>query len=181
MSYQFGNITILLVEDNQPMLDLVRSILETFGTGRVVPAKNGEEAFQKYLEHNPDLIIADWMMKPMDGITMTRRIRESDKGPNRFVPVILMTGFSEKRRVEEARDAGVTEFLGKPFNTRDLYARLQQIIEKPRKYVKSEDFFGPDRRRKKIEDYDGPLRRENDPIREEAEKDAYLVDPGREN
>lgn len=163
------------------MLDLVRSILETFGTGRVITAQNGEEAFQKYLDYNPDLIIADWMMKPMDGISLTRKIRQSEHSPNRFVPVLLMTGFSEKRRVEEARDAGVTEFLGKPFNTRDLYSRLAQIIENPRKFVRTESFFGPDRRRRKKEKtYAGPMRRESDRAQSSGPKnilkDAFFVD-----
>jgi DNA-binding response OmpR family regulator len=73
-----------------------------------------------------------------------------------------MTGFSEKRRVVQARDAGVTEFLVKPFTARDMYRRISQIVERPREFVKSEDFFGPDRRRTKRSDYEGPLRREED-------------------
>jgi DNA-binding response OmpR family regulator len=73
-----------------------------------------------------------------------------------------MTGFSEKRRVFQARDAGVTEFLVKPFNARDLYRRIAQLIERPRQFVRSEDFFGPDRRRGSSETYTGPLRRESD-------------------
>ena len=102
------------------------------------------------------------MMKPMDGISLTRRIRNDPASPNQFVPVILMTGFSEKRRVFQARDAGVTEFLVKPFNARDLYRRICQVIEKPRQFISSEDFFGPDRRRKVMANYDGNLRRDSD-------------------
>ena len=60
------------------------------------------------------------------------------------------------------RDAGVTEFLVKPFNARDLYRRIVQIIERPRQFVRSEDFFGPDRRRKRESNYAGPRRREED-------------------
>ena len=101
-------------------------------------------------------------MKPMDGISIARRIRNDFLSPNKFVPFILMTGFSEKRRVMQARDVGVTEFLVKPFTARDLYKRLYQVIERPRQFVRSDDFFGPDRRRKSPVNYDGPLRREND-------------------
>jgi two-component system chemotaxis response regulator CheY len=72
-----------------------------------------------------------------------------------------MTGFSEKNRVIEARDAGVTEFLVKPFNTRDLYSRMLQIIEKPRQFVRADQYFGPDRRRSSKQ-YIGPYKREND-------------------
>lgn len=80
-------------------------------------------------------------MKPVDGISLTRRLRNDPLSPNQYVPVILMTGFSEKRRVMQARDVGVTEFLVKPFNARDLYRRIAQIIEKPRQFVRSEDFL----------------------------------------
>ncbi len=162
MPYEFENITVLVVEDNQPMLDVTKSLLLTFGVGQVIGAKNGEHGFEKYCEYNPDLIIADWMMKPVDGISFTRQVRNAPQSPNQFVPIILMTGFSEKRRVIQARDAGVTEFLVKPFSARDLYRRIAQVIERPRQFVRSGDFFGPDRRRKGKRGYEGPLRREAD-------------------
>ena len=162
MAYQFENISVLIVEDNLPMMELTRSLLETFGIMNVESAPNGEEGFKKFCRGNHDLIIADWMMKPMDGISLTRRIRNDPQSPNQFVPVILVTGFSEKRRVIQARDSGVTEFLVKPFNARDLYRRIAQIIERPRQFVRSEDFFGPDRRRKRKTAYNGPKRRAGD-------------------
>lgn len=162
MAYDFTDVRILIVEDNQPMIELIRSILETFGIDKIYTAKNGAEGFEVLSKVDPDLVIADWMMKPMDGITLTRKIRSDRLAPNNFVPVILVTGFSEKRRVIEARDAGVTEFLVKPFNARDLYRRIVQVIEKPRQFVRAPEYFGPDRRRKIDEDYTGPRRREVD-------------------
>lgn len=76
----------------------------------------------------------------------------------------MMTGFSSKLRVEGARDNGITEFLVKPFTAQDLYARVFQIIEKPRKFVDTGEFFGPDRRRKSGKGYEGPRRRDEDPV-----------------
>ncbi len=162
MSYQFHTITVLVVEDNQPMLELAKSLLLTFGVGHVLTAKDGNDGYRIFCETNPDVVLADWMMQPLDGISLTRLIRNDSKSPNPYVPVILMTGFSEKRRVVQARDAGVTEFLVKPFNARDLYRRIAQIIERPRQFVRSQDFFGPDRRRTRQTEYQGPLRREED-------------------
>jgi len=160
-------ISILVVEDNQPMLDIAKSLLLAFGVGHVIGAPDGEVGYKRFCEYNPDIVIADWMMKPMDGITFTRMIRNDTRSPNHYVPVILMTGFSERRRVLQARDAGVTEFLVKPFNARDLYKRIAQVIERPRQFVRSGDFFGPDRRRQRAggdssRQYVGPYRREND-------------------
>ncbi len=162
MSYQFENISVLIVEDNQPMLELTKSIMHTFGVLNVLTARNGEDGFKMFCQHKPDVVIADWMMKPMDGISLTRRIRNDPSSVNPFVPVVLMTGFSERRRVMQARDAGVTEFLVKPFNARDLYRRLSQLIERPRQFIRSEDFFGPDRRRKSGAGFDGTYKRETD-------------------
>lgn len=161
MAYEFQNVSILVVEDNQPMLTLAKGLLQSFGVGTVFTAKDGEEGFRIFCRENPDMVIADWMMKPMDGISLTRRIRNDPSSPNQFVPVILMTGFSERRRVIQARDSGVTEFLVKPFNARDLYRRIVQVVERPRQFVRSEDFFGPDRRRKPKTEYTGPERRAN--------------------
>ncbi len=163
MAYQLHRISVLVVEDNQPMLDITKSLLLTFGVGHVIGAQNGEIGYKRFCEYNNDFIIADWMMRPMDGISFTRVVRNDPKSPNPYVPIILMTGFSEKRRVLQARDAGVTEFLVKPFNARDLYRRLVQVIERPRQFVRAPDFFGPDRRRKKVKgQYPGPFRRESD-------------------
>lgn len=162
MAYKLYNISILVVEDNPPMLEITKSLLVTFGVGHVIGAQNGEIGFKRACEYNPDIIIADWMMKPVDGISFTRRIRNDPASPNPFVPVILMTGFSERHRVFQARDAGVTEFLVKPFNARDLYKRIVQVIERPRQFIRAETFFGPDRRRKRELQYTGPLRREGD-------------------
>ncbi len=162
MSYDFHKTKILIVEDNLPMLELTKSLLQTFGVGEVIPAKHGEGGFKEFCNHNPDIVIADWMMVPMDGISLTRRMRNDPKSPNQYTPVILMTGFSEKRRVVQARDAGVTEFLVKPFNARDLYRRIAQVIERPRQFVRSEDFFGPDRRRSTKDEHRGPYRRTQD-------------------
>ncbi len=171
MTYQFDRLRVLVVEDNLPMLEICKTLLMTFGVGEVFTAKNGDEGFNIFCKENPDFILADWMMSPMDGISLTRRIRNDPRSPNLFAPVILMTGFSERKRVIQARDAGVTEFLVKPFNARDLYKRVSQLIERPRQFVRCEDFFGPDRRRKPTSEFKGPFRRESDKQRMSEQRD----------
>lgn len=175
MAYNFSEISVLIVEDNMPMTELIKSLLTVYGFTNLITAGNGEEGFEVFRRSSPDLVITDWMMKPGDGISLTRRIRNDPASGNQFVPVILMTGFSEKRRVMQARDAGVTEFLVKPFNARDLYRRIAQIIENPRQFVRSEAFFGPDRRRKNDTAYNGALRRESDLASERVHLDGPVV------
>ena len=73
-----------------------------------------------------------------------------------------MTGYSNRSRVETARDNGMTEFLVKPYTARDLYNRIARLIDQPRRFVKTKDFFGPDRRRHKDEGYEGEIKRKKD-------------------
>lgn len=158
------------------MLELLKKILQSFGIGTIITAIDGNDGFEKFCTHNPDLVITDWMMNPCDGIALSHKIRNERKSPNQYVPIILMTGFSEKRRVINARDSGITEFLVKPFNTRDLYKRLHQIIEKPRQFVRCDEFFGPDRRRKTAKSYDGSLRRKDEEEHGLEQEQEYSVD-----
>ncbi|MBX2834022.1 MAG: response regulator [Micavibrio sp.] len=162
MTYKLEDIRVLVIDDIKPMRDLTESILGILGFNTVFQAENGEHAMQMIMDKDPDFIITDWLMTPIDGLQLTRQIRGSNKVPNPYVPVIMVTGFSSRLRVEEARDAGVTEFLVKPFTSQDLFSRLQHIVEKPRQFVDTGQFFGPDRRRKKLKDYTGPQRRDND-------------------
>jgi len=162
MAYDLTTTKILIIDDMAPMLTLCKSILNIFGFKNVYLANNGEEALEITIRNDPDLIITDWMMKPMDGLEFTKEVRRNPLCPNPYVPIIMMTGFSSKLRVEAARDCGITEFLVKPFTSRDLYNRIVQIVERPRQFVDASDFFGPDRRRRVIKDYHGPQRRDDD-------------------
>lgn len=176
MAYQFQSLKVLVVDDNRPMIELAKAILNTFGVGTVYTAMNGDDGFKIFCESNPDLVLVDWMMSPGDGIEMSRRIRNDPTSPNQYVPIILMTGFSEKKRVIHARDSGITEFLVKPFSARTLYKRIAQIVEKPRQFIRAEGFFGPDRRRKTADTYNGPLRRKSDRAGGRDAVGSYMVD-----
>ncbi len=159
MPYDLSQARILIVEDMQPMLTLTTSILSMFGFKNVHGAKSVEEGFKLYCQYDHDLIVTDWLMEPLSGLDFIKMVRRSDESPNKFVPIILMTGYSDQPRVEEARDMGVTEFLMKPYSARDMYARVVQIIEKPRQFVDTGEFFGPDRRRRKNFEFHGSDRR----------------------
>jgi CheY-like chemotaxis protein len=163
MPYKFSSASVLVVDDMRPMLSLTTSLLKIFGFKNIFSTGNPERAFEIFCKENPDMVITDWQMEPFDGIELVRLIRKDDRSPNPYVPIILMTGYSAKLRVMEARDIGVTEFLVKPFTSKDLYTRIEQLVEKPRQYVDTGDFFGPDRRRRVIRKYDGPFRREEEP------------------
>jgi two-component system, chemotaxis family, chemotaxis protein CheY len=164
MTFKFGKLSMLVVEDTPPMQKLIVSVLEALGIKNVETCTNGQAAFDTFCKGNHDIILSDWQMTPIDGIELTRLIRKHPSSPNRMVPIILITGYSAWPRVEEARNAGVTEFLVKPFTANDMARRIAHIINRPRDFIETPDFFGPDRRRRKDDDgsYKGPWRRAED-------------------
>ncbi len=162
----FNNLKALVVEDNAQMRALLRSLIYALGIRDVYEAPSGREAYVLFREHSSiDLILADLTMDGMDGITFTKKVRLSNDSPNPYVPIIMVTGHTERHRVEAARDAGVTEFLAKPITAHNLFRRISEIVERPRPYIRSEDYFGPDRRRRIDDKYDGPWRRKDDVAR----------------
>jgi two-component system chemotaxis response regulator CheY len=161
-SSAFEYLKALVVEDNQHMRTLLRSLLNALGITTVYEATNGEDAFAILRERKPDMILTDLSMKPVNGIDFTRQVRNSETSPNPYIPIIMVTGHTEKHRVEAARDCGVTEILAKPITAANLFARIGEIVDRPRAFVKCADYFGPDRRRHRAEDYAGPFRRRED-------------------
>ncbi|HEY1876983.1 MAG TPA: response regulator [Rhizomicrobium sp.] len=164
----FETLKALIVEDNAHMRSLLRALLNSIGIKEIAEAANGQSALTLLRERRSDLILTDLAMKPMDGLEFTRRVRNDEQSPNPFVPIIMITGHSEKHRVEAARDAGVTEFLAKPITAHNLFSRIAEIVERPRAFVRCNNYFGPDRRRHQLDDYAGPWRRKDD-IEQEVE------------
>ncbi len=145
-----SRLSVLVVDDNAAMRGTVRAILTAFGVGRVVEASGAMQAIAVLKDVPVDVMICDWKMPDMDGVTLVRKLRKSEPNPAAFMPVIMLTAYSERVRVAEARDAGVTEFLVKPISPEALYRRIEAVINKPRPFVRTKVFFGPDRRRRDI-------------------------------
>jgi two-component system, chemotaxis family, chemotaxis protein CheY len=159
---RFELLKVLLVDDNHHMRVLLAEILRAIGVRDVFEATDGAEAL-KSLHANPiDIIMTDLAMQPLDGIDFVRLLRNSPESPNPMAPVIMITGHSTHRRVQEARDVGVNEFLSKPVTARGVLSRIAQVVDNPRPFVRAETYFGPDRRRRADPEYTGPRRRASD-------------------
>lgn len=171
MSLDLSRLNILIIDDNPHMRTLVREILLGFNVKNVHETKDGSEALSELRQWPADIAIVDWMMEPLDGLDFTRLIRTASDSPNPFLPIIMLTGHTERFRVEEARDAGVTEMLAKPMTANTLYSRLKDVIEMPRPFVRAGHYVGPDRRRKQKPDYTGPLRRDGERPTDDVEID----------
>lgn len=155
--------TILVVDDNHHMRMLIMEILRAIGVRDAHEAGDGAEALNVMRTKRIDLVITDIAMQPIDGVDFVRLLRNSNDSPNPTVPVIMITGHSTPARVNEARDAGVNEFLVKPVTAKGVLDRLQRVIDRPRQFIRTGDYFGPDRRRRADPDYKGPGRRADDP------------------
>lgn len=162
MAYDFKKITILIVDSRPEIVELIHGVLHMFGVRKIIHRNDGKGGLRAFDAHHPDLLIVDWDLQTMDGLEFTKTVRRSKTNP--YVPILFMTALSSEKRVKMARDCGVTEFLRKPFTAKSLYKHIEEIVERPRKFVKAPEFFGPDRRRKKGKDFTGNEKREVSPI-----------------
>ena len=164
-TYVVENINVLVVDDNCHMRQLDESILHALGIKKVCLAGDAAQAFKELQHFSADVIIVDWRMEPLDGLDFVRLVRTAKDSPSPYVPIIMLSGYTEFRRVTEARDAGVHEFLAKPISAKALYQRFASFIENSRPFVRTSSFFGPDRRRQNV----GPPR--GVPERQKDQKD----------
>lgn len=174
MGYNLSKLRVLIVDDSKNMRMLVKTILNALGVQTVREATDGQTALQELRGGPIDVVIVDWVMEPMDGLEFVRQVRTAEDSPNTFLPIIMMTGHTERNRIFKARDSGVTEFLAKPITAKTLLLRLTNIIENPRPFVRAKGYFGPDRRRRS-EDYSGPERRGTNRAEGAATKDPKPV------
>lgn len=159
------NVSFLVVDPSAFMRRTVIGILRFFGATDIREAADGAVALQILQGFTPDIILTEYLMEPLDGLDMTRILRRDPAPAKRFVPVIMVTSWSEVWRVRQARDVGVTEFVVKPFSARTLMLRVQEVIANPRAFVRATGYFGPDRRRRAADERRGrvALRRAGDP------------------
>ena len=153
---------ILIADDNVHMRKILTAMLRSAGAETIRETGDGAEAFRALGQLEADLALVDFNMAPLDGVAFTRLVRNSTDSPNTFLPIIMMTGHAERRRVHEARDAGVNEFVVKPLTARSVMARIEAVVMKPRPFIRTNDYFGPCRRRVTRPDYNGPWRRAED-------------------
>ena len=155
-----SRLSILVVEDSSFIRSLIVNSLRVLGVGMIKSVDNGAEAvdFLKLVAKDPmkagmmgvDIIISDWEMSPINGLMLLRWVRRHKDSLDRFMPFIMLTGYSEARRLQDARDMGVTEFMSKPFSVDVLAEKIISVIFRPRQIVHTAEYFGPDRRRQEL-------------------------------
>jgi CheY-like chemotaxis protein len=155
----FSKLRFLVIDDNAHMRRILRTLLHGFGARDVYEAEDGAAGLEAFTHSMPDIVLTDWDMPIFDGLELAQMIRQPGANANPYVPIIMLTGHSEKKRVMAARDAGITEFMAKPISAKSLYQRILNVVANPRPFIKTKTYFGPDRRRSTTGNYIGPERR----------------------
>jgi two-component system, chemotaxis family, chemotaxis protein CheY len=140
-------LTVLVVDDNQFMRKLVRGLLLNIGVNTVLEAGDGLEALEELRNSRPDMVILDWEMPLLNGPELVRIVRSPGAFPQPDIPIIMLTAYGERKRILEAAQIGVNEFLCKPVSAKALYDRIVSILVKPRATVQRGDYYGPEPRR----------------------------------
>jgi two-component system, chemotaxis family, chemotaxis protein CheY len=117
---------ILVVDDYQTMIRIVRNLLQQLGFENVDDAGDGASALLKLRERAYGLVISDWMMEPMSGIDLLRQVRADPR--LKALPFIMITAENRKDRIALAEQAGADAYLVKPFNAQALSDRIAAVM-----------------------------------------------------
>ncbi len=160
-------VSLLIVEDNDSSRRLVIELLRAAGFTNLSFVRNAEEAIEHLQAQAPDLLLLDWGLPGMSGLELVTQMRQAaltpdPRFPNPALPVVMLTGRQRAHDVTLARNAGINEFVVKPFSTAALLKAISSALTKKRRFVATENFIGPDRRRRKAQLFPGLLRRGED-------------------
>jgi YesN/AraC family two-component response regulator len=146
---QFAAIKVLVVDDEHYMRKVVRTLLMSIGVRTIYEASNGMAGLDVIRSTAPHVVIVDWQMPGLDGRGFVRMVRSPETFPYPDIPIIMLTGHSERSRVIEAMRSGIHEFLLKPVSSQALADRLTAVLNNPRKLVRRGDYYGPEPRQPK--------------------------------
>lgn len=120
------NMQILIVDDYKTMLRIIRNLLAQLGFNNVDEALDGVTAFQKLKEKTYQLIISDWNMAPMTGLELLKKVRADEQ--LKTLPFVMITAESKPDNVIAAKQAGVNNYIVKPFNAETLKMKLTAVL-----------------------------------------------------
>ncbi len=130
--------------------------------------ETGGHAKHHLMHHYADLVVVEAAMPDMPSADLIRWIRRQEKSPFRFVPIIVLSSYTQLRQVSAARDAGANLVVKKPVSPAALYDRITWVARSTRPFIEAGDYIGPDRRFREIAPPDGVMKRETDTGASEA-------------
>jgi two-component system chemotaxis response regulator CheY len=120
-------MNILIVDDYNTMLRIIKNLLKQLGFSNVDEATDGEAALEKVRQKEYGLIISDWNMEPMTGLELLKQVRSSNDN-FKDVPFIMITAESKTENVVAAKQAGVDNYIVKPFNAETLKSKISSVL-----------------------------------------------------
>lgn len=144
---QISKLDVLLCEPSPHMQTLIVQMLRHLSIRKIHMCASSAEALNELAKTQYGVIMVDDALAPLNGIALTRALRTNESAPNRDTPVIMMSSVPNATQIALARDAGITEFLRKPFSARHIESRLLSILKAPRSFIDEGGYSGPDRRR----------------------------------
>lgn len=156
------NVTALIVDPDKHMLGIVSQILRGLGLNRQFQFATGKEAEEFHAKNIVDLCIFEAVLPDMSGYDLVKRIRQNPNQKLRFVPVMILTGYTQMRSVATARDCGANLVVKKPVSAQTLFDHIAWMSRSDRPFVEVGDYVGPDRRFKSTGHPSGVSRRKTD-------------------
>jgi CheY-like chemotaxis protein len=152
---------VLIVDPNPHAARLLVDVMKALGARDQAVEPDEDRARKMAASLEPGIILTERTGPGLDGESLARRIRRSDMGCRR-APILMVTAEATATTIIGARDAGIHEFLRKPFTSADLLKRVENVALKPRDWVEAVGYVGPDRRRFNSGEYSGPAKRKGD-------------------
>lgn len=122
------NMPILVVDDFKTMRRIVSNLLIQIGFKNIDEAEDGVSAFMKINEKQYKFIVSDWNMEPMSGFDLLQKIRASEKPHLKTIPFIMVTAESKPENIIKAKQAGVNNYIVKPFNAETLKTKMMAVL-----------------------------------------------------
>lgn len=162
----------LIVDPTPASARLLGDLLRNISQGQVFTAQTNKRGLEIASQIDPQIMFVELSGAGVDGVDFARKVRRGDM-MCRQAPIIVVTSTATAQSILAARDAGVHEFLRKPYTNKELVRRLEAVILRPRDWIEAVQYIGPDRRRFNSEDYTGPLKRKSD-VRESSDSQRVL-------
>jgi DNA-binding response OmpR family regulator len=151
----------LVIDPAPASARLLGDLLRNISQGQVYTASTNKRGLELAGQVDPQVVFVELTGAGVDGVDFARKFRRSDL-LCRQAPIIVVTATATAQSIMAARDAGVHEFLRKPYTAKELVRRLEAVTLRPRDWVEAVQYIGPDRRRFNSDDYTGPLKRRSD-------------------
>jgi CheY-like chemotaxis protein len=166
---------VLIADPNPASARMLQDVLKTMGAREVVIEADEHRVLDHARELEPGLVFTERSGPRLDGEQLARKIRRSSLSC-RQTPIIMVTAEATASSIKGARDAGIHEFLRKPFTAADLFRRVENVALKPRDWIEAVGYVGPDRRRFNSGEYAGPQKRKADKPANAAEAALAVKD-----